>query len=302
MGLQIDDPAFLGLVVGASGFVGRRLTALLGDRHGIPSYHRRPVPGGVRFDAQNERLSALLPTLPRRPSHVFILYGAIDMEGCARDPVGTAKVNVDSVLRMIDDVVGFGARVVYVSTDYIFDGSRGPWGEDDVAVPVMEYGRQKLAIEMYLRGLKAPWLATRFSKVVSGELRTHSMLGQWVEDIKAGRHMRCAHDQVFSPAFVDDVAASMVKLALGEHTGLFNLAGPRAYARIDLLRLLVAKIRALCPEIQPSIEAISLHDMPFLEKRPLNTSLDTTKLQRAIAHPFMTMPDLCASVAREHFS
>jgi dTDP-4-dehydrorhamnose reductase len=299
--MLINDPSFLGLIVGASGFVGRRMREMLGPERSVPTFHSRPIPGGVRFDARSERLADVLRALPRRVSHVFVLYGAIDMEGCARDPVGTARVNVDSVVAMIDDIASFGAIPVYASTDYIFDGTRGGWRENDIAIPVMEYGRQKLAIEQHLRCLDLPWLATRFSKAVSGEKGTHSLLGQWVEDIQAGREMRCAADQVFSPAFVEDVAGVMVKLAAGGHTGLFNLAGPRAYSRLELLRLLVSRIQALRPGVTPRITPISLHDMPFLEKRPLDTSLDTTKLQRAIAHDFVEMTDLCDAIAREHF-
>ncbi len=299
--MPFPDRDFTALIVGASGFVGRRMYAALGSQRSVATYYRREVDGGVRFDAQSDRLIEVLEASARRISHVFILYGAIDMEGCARDPVGTAKVNVDSVRRMVDDTIRYGALPVYASTDYIFDGSRGAWSEDDPARPVMAYGRQKLDVETYLRSLDAPWLAARFSKVVSGELGTHSMLGQWVGDIKAGRVHRCAHDQVFSPAFVDDVAAAMLKLALSGRRGLFNLAGPAAYSRLDLLRLLVENVRALRPEIEPEIVPVRLHDLPFLEKRPLDTSLDTARLKAAIDHNFVAMPALCAAVAREHF-
>jgi dTDP-4-dehydrorhamnose reductase len=194
-----------------------------------------------------------------------------------------------------------GAKPVYASTDYIFDGSRGFWREDDEARPVMAYGRQKLAIEAYLRSIEAAWVAARLSKVVGGETDTHSLLGQWVGDIKAGREMRCARDQIFSPAWVVDVAEVLVKLACSGCNGLFNLAGPAAYSRLGLLQLLVDQIREIRPDIAPRIVPISLHEMPFLKKRPLDTSLDTSKLRTAVQHEFLAMPELCAMVAHAHF-
>jgi dTDP-4-dehydrorhamnose reductase len=298
--IRLDD-TFHALIVGASGFVGRRLQQTLGPKACTPSYLQRSIPGGIRYDARTERLKDVLAANPRRYSHVFVLYGAIDMDGCARDPEGTARVNIDSVRRMIDDTISYGALPVYASTDYIFDGKRGNWTEGDDAHPVMEYGRQKLAIETFLRHLDAPWITARFSKVVSGERDTHSMLGQWVNDIIAARTMRCASDQVFSPAYVGDVAELLVKLAISGERGLFNLAGPAAYSRLDLLQLLVSKIREVDQKITPTIVPASLHDMPFLEKRPLNTSLDISKLRQAIPHTFKTMPDLCTEIARENF-
>ena len=295
------DENFYGLIVGASGFVGRHLSEILGPTASATTYWRNPIDGGVRFDAQTESLRMVLEASERPFTHVFLLYGAIDMEGCARDPAATRVVNVDSVQRMIDDTIAYGALPIYASTDYIFDGSRGPWTEDDAAYPVMEYGRQKLDIENYLRTLTAPWLATRLSKVVGGARDTHSMLGQWVNDIVEGRKMRCADDQIFSPCYVRDVATLMVKLVQSDARGLYNLAGTRPYARIELLQLLVDSIREIKPDLAVDMEPASLHDMPFLEKRPLNTSLDISKLRSRVDHNFKDMPELCKDVAQEHF-
>ena len=108
--MRISDRNFAALIVGASGFVGRRMFALLGSQRSIATYNRRPIEGGVGFDARDGRLIDVLNAMPRRITHVFILYGAIDMEGCARDPAGTAQVNIASVRRMIDDTIEYAGQ------------------------------------------------------------------------------------------------------------------------------------------------------------------------------------------------
>ena len=93
----------------------------------------------------------------------------------------------------------------------------------------------------------------------------------------------------------------MIELARGGHSGLVNLAGPRPWSRLGLLELLIAKVRELRPEIRPDIVPVALHDLPFIERRPLDTSLDTTRLQGLVSRRFLEMPELCAAAACEHF-
>jgi dTDP-4-dehydrorhamnose reductase len=289
------------LVVGGSGFLGGRIAALLGDR-GIATFRSAAVPGGVRFDATTERLADLLPTLPGDLSHVIVPFGAIDMEGCARDPKATSAVNVVAVIGVLKDALDAGLKPVFISTDYVFDGTKALWRETDPAWPRMAYGAQKLAVEAWLGTLAAPWTVVRLSKIVSGDVKTHSMLGQWVNEVKAGKPQRCAQDQFLAPAWVDDLAGAVVKLADVGATGLFHAAGPERFSRIALLTLLLDKIREVDPAARVPVTPCGLHELPFLEKRPLDTSLSTAKLQEAVAWPFKTMSELCGEIAREHFT
>ncbi len=288
------------LVVGGSGFVGQRLLALLGAR-GVGTFNRHPFSGGLGFNARTDRLSDLLRRLEHPVSHVFVPYGTIDMEGCARDPKGTAQVNVDTVIAVLTDVLAVGAVPIFVSTDYVFDGTGGPWRESDAAHPRMAYGAQKLAVEQWLASQAARWLIVRLSKVVSGDPATHGMIGQWITELRAGKPQRCATDQVFSPAWVDDVAGAMIKLAGTDAAGLYHLGGPEAFSRYDLLSLLIAEIRKVAPQTAATLEPCSLHDLPFLEKRPLCTALAIDKLQAKIAWDFMPMRTICGDAALAQF-
>jgi dTDP-4-dehydrorhamnose reductase len=289
------------LVVGGSGFVGRRITAALGARC-VSTFGRRPFPGGVHFDAMAERMGCMLSRLEAKPTHAVVLYGSIDMEGCARDPAGTARVNVDSAVDVLDDLIRADIVPVYISTDYVFDGTRAGWTEQDEPHPRMAYGAQKRAVEQWLNATGAPHLIVRFSKVVSGDTATHSLLGQWVNDIRAGKPMRCAEDQFFSPVWVEDVARCVIALCERGATGVYHLGGPARFSRIGLLRLLIEKISAIKPGVNPEVTPCGLHELPFLEKRPLDTSLSIDKLQAAIDWSFKPMDTLCEEIAADHFA
>jgi dTDP-4-dehydrorhamnose reductase len=289
------------LVVGGSGFVGRAILSQLGPERGIGTRHNAPGAGLIRFDAVAGRLSDLLSSLPNDVTHVFVPFAVSNPESCAVDPEGTRRINVGGAIRLMEDAFSANLKPIFVSTDYVYDGARALRTEDEPQVPNTEYGRQKAAVERWLASRPEPWLVARLSKVVSGDTTGRSVLGEWVNDVRNGRAMRSATDQIFSPAFVDDVAGAMVRLAETDLKGIFNVAGPQPMSRHELNRLLMDSIEAVDERIKASVEACSLRDIPFLEQRPLNTSLSIEKLQAAIAWPFVSMADLCRAIARAEF-
>ena len=290
------------LVVGGSGFVGRALLSQLGSDRGVGTWHSKPTRGLAQFDAVTGRLSDLLRALPEDITHVFVPFGTINPEQCARDPAGTRRVNVDSVIRLLEDAFSAGLVPIFVSSDYVYDGTRPLRTEDEPQSPNTEYGRQKAAVEHWLETRHETWLVARLSKVVSGDTATHGILGPWVRDIRNGRAMRSATDQIFSPALVDDAAGAMVRLAEANLRGIYHVAGPETMSLYDLNRLLVEQVRAVDPRVDASLESCSLRGIPSLELRPLNTSLSIAKLQAAIAWPFIPMADLVRRIARAEFA
>ena len=294
------------IVIGASGFIGRHLMARLGPDQAVGTYHRHAIPNGVPFDGTNGRIDELLQRLPygfaTGSPLAFVLHGAIDTEACARDPVATAEINVEGVWRVLRGLLDAGIRPVYVSTEYVFDGTHGGWRETDLAVPSTQYGIQKLEVERRLTADPRPSLIVRLSRVVGTEFGTHSVLGPWIEEIRAGKTMRCATDQVFSPASVEDIAGALIKLAGTGATGLYHLGGPTPFSRMGLVRLLLESIQAVDPDVRADIVPCSLHDLPFLEKRPLDTSICIDKLRATIDWDFTPMEAICKTLAERHFS
>ena len=289
------------VVTGASGFVGRAILSQLGPDCAVGTYHGKPGAGLVHFDAAQHAFADLKRSLDGEVSHVFLTHGAVNPELCARDPVGTAKVNVESVTRLLAEIMAAGATPIYLSTDYVFDGSRSLRREDEPQAPNTEYGRQKAAVEQWLQSRTEPWLVARLSKVVSGDRNIHSVLGQWVNDICAGKTMRSATDQFFSPAHVEDIAGALTRLAGQGLTGIYHVAGPDRISRYDLNKLLAGCIQSANPAIKANVEPCSLREIPFLERRPLDTSISIEKLQRAINWPIRSMAQVCREIAEAEF-
>jgi dTDP-4-dehydrorhamnose reductase len=285
------------LIVGGSGFLGRALLRTLGPM-GHGTFSSRPFPGGTEFDGQRSSLSELVKTIPSGLTHVHLLHGVVNPDQCARDPGCARNINVEGMQRLIMDAWNLGLTPVYLSTDYVFDGSRGGRTEDEPTCPTTEYGRQKAEMEAWLQNREEPSLIVRSSKLVSAEADTHSVIGQWATEFRAGKAVRAAEDQIFSPMHVDDTAKVLIELAERGETGLFHVAGDVSFSRYDLCRLLADEIISGSPRIAPNLSRCRLAEIPFVETRPLNTSLSVRKMRRTVSSEFISMRSLCAEAAR----
>ena len=288
------------LIVGASGFLGRALYARLGSTRAIATFHKNPIPGGVYFEAGTTRLADTFLRRGHGLTHAFLLYGVAKLDECARNPVGTGKLNVDSLIQMIDDFLAAGVTPIFMSSDAVFDGTHGLWTEEDLVNPILTYGRHKAAVEQYLMSKNAPWIVARLSKVVGMDLHTHSLLGEWIQSVEAGEVIRCATDQIFSPAYIDNVVNALIRLAEGDFAGVYNVCGPHPLSRLELLSLLVKEIRRYL-NIEANIVPCSIRDFQFLEARPLNTSMSPKKLYRALGTTFESMETVCQRITRQRY-
>lgn len=166
-----------------------------------------------------------------------------------------------------------GALMVHVSTDYVFDGTKGaPYEEEDPPHPLSAYGVSKLAGEMMVAASGAPFLIVRTSAVfASGGSRGKG--GSFVERIlargRAGEPLRVVDDQVLSPTYAPDLAAAIVALVEAGARGLFHVTGTgatswHAFAVAALRRAGVdAKVQAVksrdyaAPAARPAYSVLS---------------------------------------------
>jgi dTDP-4-dehydrorhamnose reductase len=273
------------LLLGASGLLGGALAKTLGERVAARTYLAHALPGGVRFDARSSSVAELLKGLAARPRVAVVLLGITNIDACAKDPVGTAAVNVQGVTRVIRELSALGILPVFTSSDAVFDGTRAWSTEEDPARPILTYGRHKLEVERVMASLKSPWLAVRLPKLLE------PVLDGWIGDLAQDKVISCAVDQFFTPAAADDAARAIVALIDQGAHGLVHVAGPERLSRRELLQAVVEEYRKVS-EPKASIRECSLRDIELAEPRPLDTSMRSVR----------SVPPLRAAsvVAREH--
>lgn len=288
------------LILGASGTVGRRLYDLLGPTEAIATYSSTDIPGGVYFDATTMRLR---DSILRGRHHIqagFLLHGVTELDSCARDPCGTRRVNVDSVTTAIDDLVDAGVKPVFVSSDAVFDGSRGPWKEDDSPSPILTYGHQKLEVERHLMAKPEPWIIARLAKIVSSVSGEDDLLNDWSQRIESDEPIYCATDQFFSPVDIGDAVFALKRLAESPLAGIFNVCGPRSMSRLELLGTFIREIQRY-RNFRPRVIPCSIRDLSLYEPRPHNLSMSPDKLFGALGTTFTDMEAVCKEFARNRY-
>ena len=124
---------------------------------------------------------------------------------CAADPVGSALINVDSTLRLIDRLLARGIYVVYLSTNQVFDGSMPNVPPDAPVNPISEY---------------APLSILRLAKVISPQMQ---LLKGWVETLATGHPIRAFQDMMVAPTPIRTVTEAIAALMRGGSRGVYQL-------------------------------------------------------------------------------
>ena len=249
---------------------------------------------GVRFDALQDDPRRLFDSLQERPSHAVLLFGQTQIDACARDPAGSRDLNVNAMIRLLACLKAEGVTPVYCSTDAVFDGRGRDLREDASPNPIIEYGRQKAEMEGFIASEFAgrPHLILRYAKLVGLATERRNLLGEWVDDLERGREIRLATDQVFSPASLKDAARATLDCARLGLTGTYHVGGPQRLSRIEIFET----VRRSYESHRTSVSIVTycrLNDLPFLEPRPLDASINSEKLYEAIGWRFANVAELC---------
>ena len=196
-----------------------------------------------------------------------------DVDGCELDKVKAYRANYlgTKVLASVSRGVEF---FVYISTDYVFDGKRGMYGEDDVPNPINYYGLSKLLGEVAVVSI----LGGKSCVVRVSGLYGYSPTGKKNFGIIAlgkllkGEEVRAFHDQMLSPTYVRFLAQAIAKIVEKRVTGILHVAGERVSRYEFALRLaeVIGVDRGL-------VRSISMNDVRLVARRPRDSSLDTSK-------------------------
>ena len=215
------------------------------------------------------------------PSPEIIIHCAAytDVDGCTRDPDRAWRNNAVATANVAAVAGEIGAVVLYISTDYVFDGSKGePYLEDDEPAPLNPYGESKLAGEQAVAGAAEHVIVrTQWLYGPGGRNFVLSVLRAAV----AGKRLRVVTDEVGCPTWTPDLAAGLWRLLESGGRGIFHMTGQGACSRLELAR--VALDDAGMREVP--IEGILSAQWDSPTVRPLNATLGSSRLAQVGVAP-----------------
>jgi dTDP-4-dehydrorhamnose reductase len=275
------------LITGADGQLGHDLIDCLAGR--VPAGGRRCAllgPEGPRVGLRHEVLATDIDTMrvddrdavqttfaSFRPE--LVLHGGAftAVERCETEVDAAYAVNATGTRHIAEAAAALGAHVVYVSTDYVFDGlGSRPYREWDAPNPTSVYGASKLAGERECRPgstiVRTSWLCgAHGANMVATALRLADGDGE----------LRFVADQHGSPTFTADLAPAVVTLGLDHRPGIFHVTNSGATTWWALVQAVLAEAGADPERVRP-ITTAEL-DPPLLAPRPAYSVLDNMALR-----------------------
>lgn len=285
------------VVTGASGQLGAYLLGRLAadGQHEVVAWsgRERGERCGIPFEPVDlaDGLALGLALDRARPDAVLHAAAISSAAEVLRDPACARTVNVEATAALARWSRTRDARLLFVSTDLVFDGTRGNYREDDPASPVLEYGRTKRAAESLVAEADPTALIVRVSLLFGAHrCGRPGFFGQQVARFRAGEVVSAFADEFRTPLHYDDAAVGLIRLLESGASGLFHLGGLERMSRWDLLVRAAGRLGFDPALVRPGLQA----DAPADEPRPRDVSLDSSRFDalglRAVRRPIAEIP------------
>lgn len=199
---------------------------------------------------------------------VIVHCGALThVDYCETHAEESYQKTVQSTINLIKLAKECNARLVYISTDYVFDGKHGPYLEDAPVRPISVYAAHKLEAEQRVLEDAPNPLVLRVTNVYGNELRGKNFVARIVDQCKNNQKLtlKLPYDQYASPANAWDIARAMYLLLRDGKSGIYHIGGTDYVNRVEL----ALRVLSYFPNAQYDLIPISTEEMKQPAARPL---------------------------------
>lgn len=272
-------------VVGHTGVVGTALCRVAEDTgRQVLGISRHAVPPHLVGDLeQPESVIAGLESID--PSVVILTAALTDVDFCEREPQRSARVNVAGPLRVAEWCSRHGAHLVFVSSDYVFDGTAGPYSEEAQTNPVNVYGEHKAEAEAGIEAiLPQSHLIVRTTGVFGEEQARKNFVLRLCDRVRNGETVKVPIDQIGNPTWSEDLAGAILSALDSGYRGLLHAAGATLLSRYDFA-LSVARVFALD---QKRIIPVETETLAQPARRPSVGGLRSDRLRAIVGREMLS--------------
>jgi len=273
------------LITGASGLFGYRFAELaLKEGFEVYSgYSEHLVNVGHPFKLNVINSESMMNTFSRvRPDIVVHAAALTDVDLCERDKVLAYRTNVNGTRNIVEACRRFSAYLVYISTDFVFQGDRGMYKEDDMCNPINYYGYSKLEGEKLVRSSGLDNLVARASVIYgSRPARGKVNFALWaLEKLRKEETIPVLVDQFVSPTLNSSLAEMVVEAVSRWFSGVYHMAGATRISRYDF----VIKLAETFDLDRTLIRPAKIDEMNWFARRPKDSSLEVSKAISQLRH------------------
>ncbi|KKP37152.1 MAG: dTDP-4-dehydrorhamnose reductase, dTDP-4-dehydrorhamnose reductase [Candidatus Peregrinibacteria bacterium GW2011_GWF2_33_10] len=261
------------LIIGSSGQLGKCATEILSKKHEIKT-SAIDIPSDFKYDLTNDNLEKTLGEY--KPDIILLAAAYTHVDGCEQNPELSYSINYKGTVNVADYCKKFDTKLIFLSTDYVFDGENGPYNEDDKTNPLNVYGQHKLDSEIYIKNNLKNYLILRTAWLADTKYDDKNYVAQVLKKLKNNETVKAVDDQFGNPTLTRNLVKNMETLLEKNISGLYHLCGTATIDRFTYTQ----KIANIFGFDKNLVLKAKSSDFPSTAKRPRHGGLNTSKIQK----------------------
>ena len=263
------------LVIGAAGLLG---SYIMDARFNLPdvdflgTHYIQPCPGTVKLELEKkDTIQKIVDQF--HPDIVYVSGYMTNVDRCERE--GNARrINVGGIKNLLE-VVGQNVKVVFISSSYVFDGSKNdPYDIWDIPMPIQQYGIQKLLAENIVLSGGPENMVVRTCGIVGNETARKNFAYQVFDKLGRGEEFKAYSDQLLAPIHAESLANSMVEMVRDGVCGLVHINGNEIVTKYEFAYDIASNL--LGYDYARKIKPTTAGESPQPALRPYNACLKNT--------------------------
>jgi dTDP-4-dehydrorhamnose reductase len=263
------------LITGSAGLIGSQVVKDLEKQKQIvySCYNETKPSNGIPVKLNLTNQNNIKETIHQiKPDRIIHLAAMTGVDQCEEEQGLVMNINAIATETIAKEAAKQHAFLVYVSTDYVFDGKEGMKKEYDLPNPVGCYGKSKLAGEIALNNIASGWCIARTSTPFGVHPKKKSF-PLWVkENMELKKEISILVDQFTSPTYVPNLSKMLIEIATKEISGIIHLAGATRISRYEFAELIADKLDLDKKLLIPT----KTENMNWKAQRPKDSSLDVS--------------------------
>ncbi|MCF8057806.1 MAG: SDR family oxidoreductase [Bacteriovoracaceae bacterium] len=285
------------LVIAANGLIGKAVVSELRSRN-------KPFTGSC-FSRNNNGYEFLDITdfksvesflKEEQPGFVYLcanMPGGVN--GCEREVKKAHAFHVQATKNISNLCLEIGARLIFISSDYVFSDGSIPYHEDDESRPLNAYGKLKVDAEKVIQETLKDYIIARTTNVFGWdpETKTPNFFMGLFRKLSDGQEVEVPSCLFGSPTLADDLALALIELAESDQTGIFHIVGPEFINRYEWALKICEKF-----DFEKSLIK-ELKDFKNQPRRPLRAELSTDKLSKILSWSLRNVDQAFESIIKK---
>lgn len=261
------------LIIGASGLLGSKLYEKFSENYKVIGTYSTNKQDSLYYCDITKKDLIIFKEI--KPDIVIHAAGITKLDPCETNKELAYKINVEGTENVIQGCKLNNSKLIYFSTDFIFDGKKGNYREEDSTNPLSYYAKTKLKSEELIKNSGLEYIIARVA-VLYGAKQNNKLISCCIEKLKNQEYMLLVADHLRTPTLVDDIAEAINILIIKNRKGVYHIAGPEKLSAFSM----GVRIAEVFNFDKKYLKPIIADRFKQIAPRPRDSSLNIEKLEK----------------------